>query len=443
MRVGLLASWLVAFSVRGAPSESRLEHMRKRVINLVGACLSAAVLTACGGNSVTTSMPMPAVSPLFESPSRLIRTNSVYSNLHDFNGTDGAQPHAGLINAGGTLYGTTFFGGSGGTVFKITTSGTETVLHKFGNGNDGALPASGLVNVGGTLYGTTYDGGAHAKGTVFTITTSGTETVLHSFGNGNDGANPVGGLINVGGTLYGTTDAGGANNSCTRGCGTVFTITTSGAERVLYSFKAGTDGANPGASLINLGGTLYGTTLEGGDTSNKCFSKGCGTVFEVTTSGAETVLHRFVLGNDDGAYPYASLINVGGTLYGTTYNGGASSNCSLGCGTVFEVTTSGMETVLHSFSGGGFDGAGPMAGLINVGGTLYSTTQRGGAVNSCTGGCGTVFKITPYGTETVLHNCDQHGSYPGAGLLNVNGTLYSTTENGGAHGDGTVFSLTP
>ncbi len=150
-----------------------------------------------------------------------------------------------------------------GTVFKITTSGKETVLHSFGGSSrdDGGEPEAGLINLNGTLYGTTSVGGKNATGTVFSITTSGIETLLYSFkvfGSG-DGANPEAGLLNVKGTLYGTTSYGG-----TFGYGTVFSITPSGKETVLHSFGGSGDGNEPFAGLINVKGTLYGTTTSGG-----------------------------------------------------------------------------------------------------------------------------------------------------------------------------------
>jgi uncharacterized repeat protein (TIGR03803 family) len=142
--------------------------------------------------------------------------------------------------------------------------------------------------------------------------------------------------------LYGTTAAGGVHLCGSGGCGTVFSVTTAGVEKVLYSFGGGADGANPEAGLINIGGTLYGTTCEGGGSG--CSGLGCGTIFSVTRSGTAKVLHSFG-GSFDGAYPVAPLTNLNGTLHGTTYGGG-SSNCSGGCGTIFSVTTAGAEKVL-------------------------------------------------------------------------------------------------
>jgi uncharacterized repeat protein (TIGR03803 family) len=280
-----------------------------------------------------------------------------------------------------------------GTVFSITTGGTETVLHSFFYGN-GAQPRAPLINVKGTLYGTTYVGGANrcglyypgeGCGTVFSITTGGTEKVVYSFRFGRRGFGPMAGLIDVGGTLYGTTLNGGAHH-----LGTVFRITPGGREKVLHSFGKPPDGGQPTASLIDVGGTLYGTTTEGGSYSCPSNVHGCGTVVSITPSGTEKVLHSFGYGTD-GANPVASLIEVKGTLYGTTFEGGAYSRCNyaLSCGTVFSITTSGTETVLHNF-GGPVDGAEPPAGLLNVKGTLYGTTKYGGAHN-----LGTVFALTP------------------------------------------------
>jgi uncharacterized repeat protein (TIGR03803 family) len=203
----------------------------------------------------------------------------------------------------------------------------------------------------------------------------------------------------VGGTLYGTTQTGGGTG-CEGGvgCGTVFKVTPKGVESVLYSFQGGSDGALPLGDLINVLGTLYGTTYGGGATGTGCANGGCGTVFKVTLKGVESVLHSFQ-GGSDGANPNAGLVNVGGTLYGTTTQGGDGTGAGCadgGCGTVFNVTPKGVESVLQSFAGGS-DGASPSGDLINVLGTLYGTTNKGGGTG-CGGpgfGCGTVFKVTP------------------------------------------------
>jgi uncharacterized repeat protein (TIGR03803 family) len=331
------------------------------------------------------------------------------------------------------LYGTTAFGGANGdgTVFSITTSGKESVLHSFKGSGDGENPFAGLLNVKDTLYGTTDSGGADGYGTVFSVTTSGKETVLYSFKGCDDGEHPDAGLVYVKGTLYGTTDDGGNAN----GDGTVFSVTTSGKEIVLHRFAGGSeDGEVPSADLINVNGTLYGTTYAGGMYCEGSSGSGCGTVFSVTTSGNETVLHNFG-GSGDGSYSEAGLINVDGTLFGTTSEGGANR-----AGTAFSITTSGTETVCYSFGTSKGDGEVPVAGVINVNGTLYGTTLVGGAKNK-----GTAFLTTTSGAETVLHSFGGSGDgvSPKAGFTNTTSRLFSATSEGGKNRDGTVFVLSP
>jgi uncharacterized repeat protein (TIGR03803 family) len=359
-------------------------------------------------------------------------STDAYNVLYSFAGSgagDGETPDADLIDVRGTLYGTTTLGGTDdhGTVFSISPSSTETVLHSFSGSADGAYPEAGLLNVRGTLYGTTMEGGPQYHGIVFSIVPSGKERVLHTFSRSGDGVYPVASLINVNGTLYGTTGDGGANDD-----GVVFSIAPSGKEKVLYSFAGGSaDGEDPYAALVDVMGLLYGTTYEGG-------ANNYGTVFSVTPSGKERMLDTV-----PGAYPVAGFIGVHGTLYGTTTSGGAYCSPSKGCGTVFSVEPSGKEKLLHSF-GGGTDGAYPYSGfLVEAKGTLYGTTQFGGSNCTANGGCGTVFSITPSGEESVLHSFggSGDGAYPDAGLIDLKGTLYGTTSGGGAHDDGTVFSL--
>ncbi|HXB82892.1 MAG TPA: choice-of-anchor tandem repeat GloVer-containing protein [Candidatus Acidoferrum sp.] len=417
-----------------------MKNMLNLRYNVLGVC-AAALLVACSSSASQSGLGAPALAP--SGAHAAVPLSVRYGVLHSFKGgeADGEEPFAGLVNIKGTLYGTTYEGGScsrigGGTVFSITPSGTETVLHSFGCSQDGAYPVAGLIDIKGTLYGTTGKGGVNGDGTVFSITPSGTESVIYSFKGGpGDGEQPRAGLINVKGTLYSTTYLGG-NCSSSGGCGTVFSITPSGTETVLHNFGGSGDGIYPFAGLINVRGTLYGTTFEGGADCGS--SGGCGTVFSITKSGAETVLHSFA--NDpDGNNPEAGLINVKGTLYSTTYDGGTN-----GRGTVFSITPSGTETVLHSFGGSG-DGAVPFAGLVDVKGKLYSTTYVGGANSD-----GTVFSITPSGAETVLYSFKGPGSgdggFPRAGLVKVKGALYGTTGGGGtgcsgSYGCGTVYSL--
>jgi uncharacterized repeat protein (TIGR03803 family) len=264
--------------------------------------------------------------------------------LHSFGEQpDGGEPGAELIDVGGTLYGTTEVGGKNGcvgtddgcgTVFRITTDGKEKVLYSFGKGSDGKFPATGLTDVGGTLYGTTGYGGEYGDGTVFSVTLDGKEKVLHSFRDTPDGAYPYATLLDVKGVLYGTTESGGGKNFCAGtdgGCGTVYRITRGGAEKVLHSFN-GTDGRAPVGSLIDVSGTLYGVTVDGGANSCVRYNSGCGTVFSITTDGKEKVLHNFRRGIG-GSGPGGGLTFKSGRLFGTTDGGGA-----YGDGAVFSLT---------------------------------------------------------------------------------------------------------
>jgi uncharacterized repeat protein (TIGR03803 family) len=369
---------------------------------------------------------------------RVLPTPS-YHVLHRFSlRHTGAYPYAAVINVNGRLYGTASEGGKyrGGTFYSISTSGLVKVLHSFGQGSDVKGPGR-LIDVNGTLYGTA-GGGVDCKGTVYRISTTGTDKVLYCFKGGSDGSDPAGSLVNVKGTLYGATMYGGMGCSGI-GCGTVYSVSTTGAEKVLYRFKGGSQGAYfPGSDLIDVNGTLYGTTYQGGNTL--CYyHNGCGTVFGVTTTGVETLLYRFK-GGSDGAYPEAGLVNVNGTLYGTTSQDG-----DRGGGTFYSITTEGVEKALYPFGSRRHDGYLPSADLINVNGTLYGTTLWGGSFQD-----GTVYRISTTGSENVLYSFagGSDGVDPSAALLNVKGMLYSTTLYGGVYsgchnGCGTVFALTP
>ena len=376
--------------------------------------------------------------------------------LHTFRGrAQGGEAYAGLIrDAKGNLYGTTYLGGSKcyegcGVVFKVGTTGKETVLYNFGLGRDGGGPYGTLVSdAAGNLYGTAEYGGrgshkvcALGCGVVFKWDKeTGKETVLYSFkGTDGDGAYPDAGLVwDANGNLYGTTSEGGAY-----GGGTVFKLDQSGKETVLYSFGAAQgDGNLPLAGLVlDANGNLYGTTSEGG--IGGCnYGGGCGTVFKVDKTGNETVLYSFTGGTDGGFPVFGYLVrDAAGNLYGTTDSGGSSA-CTNGCGVVFKVDESGNETVLYSFSGTGGDGANPDAGLVwDAAGNLYGTTFAGGA-----SGYGTVFMLDTTGTETVLHSFKvSDGGNPYDGLVrDAKGNLYGTTSCcGRSGGQGTVFELTP
>jgi uncharacterized repeat protein (TIGR03803 family) len=289
---------------------------------------------------------------------------------------------------------------------------TFDLLYSFSETNsvdatntDGANPQAALVLSGKTLYGTAYDGGDFANGTVFRVNIDGSDfTNLYSFtpldassGTNTDGANPIASLVLSGNTLYGTTQYGGFE-----GNGTVFKINTDGSNFMnLYNFspldpssQTNTDGASPAAGLVIAGNTLYGAAEEGG-------FGGSGTVFSIETNGSNFAnLHNFAATatyspypNVDGAYPAASLLLSGNALYGTAQNGGAAGN-----GTVFSVNTNGSNFMnLYSFSATSSaspytntDGAIPLSSLVLSGGALYGTSYDGGAT-----GNGTVFRFDP------------------------------------------------
>lgn len=409
----------------------------RRPLIILSVSFGATLLVGCGGNAVSPSGRLEAQG-LTASRSALSTRSAtkspVYHLLYSFAGyaeNDGETPVAGLTDMNGTLYGTTEYGGYGnwGTVFKITASGGESVVHSFTAGSDGYYPVGGLVAVNGKLYGTTGYGGTAGGGTIFEITPSGREKPVFNFA-GPNGSQPEAGLIDIRDTLYGTTYDGGPPSISG---GTVFGLDLkSKTLSLFYGFLGGSDGQNPESSLIYLNGALYGTTLVGGDPMVG------GTVFKINRkSQNEKVFFRFKNATKQGQNPAAGLADVNGVLYGTTENGGA-----YGRGTVFSVTTSGSESIIHSFmSGTATDGFDPLAGLLNVNGVLYGTTLNGGHYVY-----GTVFKITTAGKESILYSFKggdaSDGANPQAGLIDVNGTLYGTTLQGGQYGYGTVYSLT-
>jgi uncharacterized repeat protein (TIGR03803 family) len=419
---------------------------------------AAALIAACGASQSTigapgAGLPAPGVASAGTGVHRV--SGSSYEVLYRFHDDKeyGAHPFGNLTDVNGTLYGvTSACGGCGsGVIYSMSTAGIETVLHYFEGGSTGSYPSGELLNVNGTLYATTLFGGSSSYGTVYSITTTGVYKTLYNFTGGSDGATPVGRLIDVNGTLYGTTQQGGGTGCGTsdyrHGCGTVYSVSTNGDENVLYRFSEGDDGWRPNAGLVDVKGTLYGTTYFGG---KGC---GCGTVYSMTTAGKEKVVHSFQLGSD-GGNPSGGLIAVKGTLYGTTEHGGSGCSVSYACGTVFSLTTTGKEKVLYSFKGPPNDGIRPSERLVSVGGTLYGTTEEGGSGSGCfdyySSGCGTVYSVSGTGSETVLHDFsnDPDGAGPRAGLTDVKGTLYGTTFFGGEdcrkfHSCGTVFTLVP
>jgi uncharacterized repeat protein (TIGR03803 family) len=285
------------------------------------------------------------------------------------------------------------------------------LIYSFPGGAGGSDPLNSLTFVDGVAYGTTYAGGDVSGcncGAVFAGT-----TIIYTFKGvaSQDGNGPRGDLLLVGKKLYGITGSGGRNdgvcasNPAGAGCGTVFEIDTSGNEHVVYRFKGGKDGEAPVAGLVSLDGVLYGVTAWGG-VSTTCTTdtpSGCGVVFAIDSSGHEKVIDRFK-GGSDGAYPLKGLTVFKGTLYGTTGNGGGACPYGPGCGTVFRVAPSGRESVLYAFKGGS-DGFTPEGRLIAVDGSLYGSTYLGGCAHKCpaSNGFGTIFKLSLSGSKTIVY----------------------------------------
>ena len=371
--------------------------------------------------------------------------------LYNFAGaTDGSDSNGGVVrDSEGNLYGTTANGGrnGGGTVFELTTAGTLIVLHSFAAyAGDGVYPASDLIrDEKGNLLGTTIEGGAFGFGTVFRISPGGTESIIHHFGNVGDGRYPQAKLLNVGGYIYGTTGAGGSSTACPAGCGTIFSITPNEIETVLHSFSSVPDGSSPLGGLIqDADGNFYGTTVWGG-------AYGFGTVFEITAAGTDSILYSFT-GGADGSQAYGNLTwGKNGDLFGVTAFGGITrGGCKQGCGVVFQLTPEGSESVLLAFPGG-TKGLSPRSGLIrDAKGNFYGTTFQGGDL-SCTlldlPGCGTVFELTATGKQKILHKFaggPQDGAGPVGGLVfDSEGNLYGTTLDGGVDGAGVVIEIAP
>ena len=414
---------------------------RRPIAGLVLCC----VLAACAqGNSLHGAPYLPP-DVLGGGAPRAVPVTIVHA--FDPAKGDGSIPTDGLVNVKGTLYGTTFEGGThpgetgdgNGVVFSMKPDGSNyRVLHDFaGEPNDGSGPKGVLVYTNGLLYGATVADGKYRGGTIYSIDpNTGSERIVYNFGNVRQdkyaASGPLG-VVLLNGVLYGVTDQGGKYNTgppYNTEYGTVFSVTLAGKEKVLYNFR-GSENADadiPHANLIALGNTLYGTTQYGGGNN-------IGTVFSVTTSGQERVLHSFA-STGDGNTPLAGLTAYGGVIYGTTAAGGRH-----GGGTVFSITRSGQYHTLFSFDNKHGAGAGV---LIGKGGLLYGTTGGGGSI-----GYGVAYSLTLAGTQRILYNFPfaPGPCGPDSALLDVGGALYGTTGYGGKYYQypnygGTVFRLT-
>ncbi len=444
------------------------------------ATVSLASAMACGHDSVA---PAQSIGTTFAT----LRADTIPQTVHvipfydygksGYEGLGGLGGAAGLIGSPSALYGTTDLGGDTncvtpfdtgsntgcGIVYRLVPDSSKPkykleILHPFhGAPGDGAVSFATLfADKSGDLYGTTFYGGEYNGGTLFQLhpTSSGyTETIVHSFGYDQDAAYPMAGVIDVKGILYGTSNGGGAytnqrvcgasGGSPNGTCGTVYSVNpATGKEQVLHSFGQGADGANPyRAPLISIGKTLYGTTYLGGQVQL------CGTVFSIGTDGSgEHVIHSFLNNPRDGCDPLAGVINVNGTLYGTTCCGGAYYSPAHE-GTLFSIDLStGKETVLHKFGGTG-DGSEPDAGVTNAQGVIYGTTGLGGGTPCQNGlGCGTVFRFVPSTSNPgykVVYRFKQltKGVNPSSPLLYSDRAFFGTTVYGGKKGHGTAVKL--
>jgi uncharacterized repeat protein (TIGR03803 family) len=370
-------------------------------------------------------------------------------------GLNGAGPTGSLVmDSSNNLLGTTTNGGDTGcgsyigcgVVYKLSLSGAESTLTSFHKLPDAQYPLAGVIWNGGHYYGTTETGGTGGGfGTVFSVTPGGSRSILYSFQGSADGQLPFSGLTrDQSGSLYGTTEYGGSYTTCTTyGCGTVYKVDKNGNHTVLHAFT-GLDGAYPFGGVIgDAAGNLYGTTQSGG--SGPC-TGGCGVVFKLDTAGNETVLYNFQGYPTDGVGPTTTLVtDPEGNFYGTTYGGGTD-----GEGTIFKLSPQGLLTTLHNFSARR-DGGAPSMGVIRDSrGNLYGTTYFGGST-SCglhEHGCGVVYRLTPTGQFIVLHlfvGGPSDGENPTWGnlLLDSSGNLYGVATSGGAYSSGVVFKITP
>nr|WP_317046582.1 choice-of-anchor tandem repeat GloVer-containing protein [Adhaeribacter arboris] len=342
--------------------------------------------------------------------------------------TTGGRPYGSLVKAtNGNFYGMTYQGGTNGygTIFRMTPSGTFTVLRNLSYTSDGANPQGDLTQgTDGNFYGLTYTGGTNSYGTIFKMTPGGTYTVLRNLDYTNDGRNPQGSLVQGSdGSFYAMTPAGGLGNR-----GTIFKVTPAGAYSILVHFPEAAKGQTPLGSLIQASnGNFYGLTSTGG-------TYNYGTIFKLC-DGAYSTVYSLNSGTS-GSSPQGSLLQgTDGNFYGLTYNGGAN-----GYGTIFKVTPGGTYTALRNLNYT-TDGGNPTGTLIQSAGNFYGMTSRGGA-NSY----GTIFKISSGGSFTVLKHLDntKTGSYPNGSLVQgADGNFYGTTYQGGANNYGTIFKITP
>jgi uncharacterized repeat protein (TIGR03803 family) len=367
-----------------------------------------------------------------------------FTLLHSFAGapTDGAMPAGGMIfDTAGNLYGTTVYGGSAvnaGAVFSYSPASDAVSISFAFDGNNGFEPGGALtIDGNGNVYGIAQKGGTGYCGVLFEIPAEGSESTILNFGYTNV-CNPNGGVgLDPQGDFYGV------------GSGQLFEISPSGGFASLYSFMGSPDGALPMAiPLLYNASYFFGTTAFGGlDACDSLAAPGCGTVYEYSSGGGESILYSFTNYDTDGSFPMGTpVMDAKGNLYGTTYAGGVND-----LGIIFELSPPAKQgggwtrTTLHQFSGAS-DGAHPSAGLVmDSQGNIYGTTYQGIGKTQH----GTVFKFSTARPRklTTLHNFagpPNDGAYPaGALALDANGNLYGITQVGGNSNLGTLYRLSP
>jgi uncharacterized repeat protein (TIGR03803 family) len=393
-----------------------------------------------------TSPSMIAVTLFFAVAAATAQT---YTPLYTYpqtnrNNTGILPPDAMSQGQDGTLYTTDAYNGANnfGSVFKMTTAGVPAPVYSFCPQTgclDGAYPMGGVgLGFDGNLYGTTQGGGKHAAGTVFKVTPTGTLTTLWTFANGTDDSVPIFPLLQAqDGNLYGVSLA-----QYNGQYGAFYKVSSSGVFSVLHDFTF-TDGSNPNLPTAGTDGNLYGTAVLGGSPACAGYQYRCGVVYKLTPNGKESVLWNFkgFYGND-GALPEGVLVQgYDGNYYGATREGGNSANCGGGCGAVFKITPAGVLTILHNFTGHP-DGAYPDTGLtLGTDGNFYGVTSAGGKFNA-----GALYKITSAGTETILYDyCSVSGCTDGFNpetplVQHTNGKFYGNT-TGNSLGGGVFYSM--
>jgi len=421
-----------------------------RLLARIAIVLIAAMLAACGTSHTPPPPPPPPAFTLLYSftggadggnPSTVTMVRDAQGNLY------GTTQFGADVNCNASLH------PGCGTVWKLDTAGNLTALYTWSGGTLGG-GGSGLVEDGaGNLFGTAGYGGL-GNGFVFELNQNGTFTDLYDFAAGSDGDAPTGTLFrDANGNLFGTTLLGGGSTDplCPngQGCGTVFELAANGQYQLLYSFLNNADGAEPQNLVADSAGNLYGVTSAGGQGCQPI--SGCGTAFQLDASGHKTVLHYFT-GGSDGGTPLGSLsLDSAGNLYGSTQAGGDLTcpiNGGAGCGVIFKIAPTGAETVLYAFHGGS-DGSVPVSVIPDGSGNFYGTAQGGPNPSPC----GTVFKLDAQSNLTNLYSpVGANGCGPiGALVRDSAGNLFVATALGGDqnngnvcyNGCGTVFKIKP